>query len=75
MKDCCLTTHTHTHIYIYIYIYTHTQQPFCTKFSEWSLTGYHTKVKEPCLSYYLLTTEERIVGFIAFPRVLSPCEM
>ena len=38
-------------------------------------TGCHTKVKEHCLPYYLPITGERIIGFIAFPKLLALCEM
>ena len=41
-------------------------------FSE---TTCHTEAKEPTMPYYLLITEERIVGFIHFPRILVLCEM
>ena len=34
------------------------------------LTGWHTKVKEPNLPYYLHITGRRIVGFTLFPRAL-----
>ena len=42
---------------------------------SFSLTGWHTKAKEPSLSYYLHIAGERIVGFIPFPRVLVLYEM
>ena len=56
------------------------------QFSKWSLTGLnsdfffsltgcHTKVKEPSLSYYLLIAGGRIVGILTFPRVLVSCKM
>ena len=38
-------------------------------------TGRHTNVKEISLPYYSLITEERIVRFIPFLRVLELCEM
>ena len=40
-----------------------------------SYTNFHTKVKEPSLSYYLPITGETIVWFIPFPRVLKRCKM
>ena len=39
-----------------------------------SQTGYHTKVKELSLPYYLTIGGERIVGLMPFPRVLALCE-
>ena len=45
------------------------------KKNSFSQTGWHTKVKEPSLLYYLSIAEERIVRFIPFPRVLALCEM
>ena len=41
--------------------------------SEFSFfkTSYHTKVKELSLPYYLLIAEEKIVGFIAFSKVMT----
>ena len=39
------------------------------------LTSYHTKIKEPSLSYYLPIAGWRIVGFMPFPRVLILYEM
>ena len=76
MNDYCLFTHTHTHTYIYIYIYLptplHEQNVLQGQFFKQSLTALnskfsfkvscHTKVKEPCLSYYLLIDGGRIVG-------------
>ena len=38
---------------------------------SFSYIGYHTKVKEPSLAYYLCIAGERIIGFILFLRVLA----
>ena len=40
-----------------------------------SLIGYHTKVKEPSMPYYLPIAGKRIVGFIPFWKDLVLCEM
>ena len=42
---------------------------------SFSLTSCLTKAEEPSLPYYLPIAGERIIGFIAFPRVLVLCEM
>ena len=53
---------------------------------KWSLTGLnsefsffktscHTRVKEPCLLYYLPITRRRITEFIPFLREFVPWEM
>ena len=42
---------------------------------SFSLTICLTKDEEPSLSYYLPIAGGRIIGFIAFPRVLVLCEM
>ena len=43
---------------------------FISEFS-FSESGYHTKIKEPNLPYYLPIAGGRIVGFIPFLRVLA----
>ena len=47
---------------------------FNSEFS-FSLTSCFTKAEEPSLSFYLPIAGGRIIGFIAFPRVLVLCEM
>ena len=42
---------------------------------SFSLTGCHSKVKEPKQLYYLLIVGGRIVGFIPFTCVFALCEM
>ena len=42
---------------------------------SFSLTGCHTKVKDPGWPYYLLIARGRIVGFISFPRILVLYQM
>ena len=42
---------------------------------SFSLTSCLTKAEEPSLSYHLPIAGGRIIGFIAFPRVLVLCEM
>ena len=57
-----------------------------SRFFKWCSTGlnlefsfteisFHTEVKEPSLTIYLPITEERIVGFIPFARVLVLSEI
>ena len=42
---------------------------------SFSLTSCLNKAEEPSLPYYLPIAGGRIIGFIAFPRVLVLCEM
>ena len=42
---------------------------------SFSWTSCLTKAEEPSLSYYLPIAGRRIIGFIAFPRVLVLCEI
>ena len=77
-------TQTHTHIYIAMsfarenalrgYIVKRNLTCLNSEFS-FSQSGCHTKVKDPCLPYYLLIVGGRIIGFIPFSKVLAFCEM
>ena len=71
-------------IYIYIYMCVYTaphqqdarQGQFYVKFTglnsefSFSYTGFHTKVREPSLPYYLPIAGDRRIGFIPYPSVL-----
>ena len=57
-----------------MYIYIYQTSGLNSKFSFFH-TGCHSKVKEPCLPFYLLFAGGRIVGVIPFPKVLALCEM
>ena len=76
------------YIYIYIYIYIALDEQDVTPCQflirsltglnseiSFSWTGYHTRVKESCLPYYLPIAEGRLVGFILFLMVFVLREM
>ena len=79
-------THTHTNIYIYLSnpsaragydtrsIFKRSLTGLNSEFS-FSKTNCLIKAEEPSLPYYLPLAGGRIIGFIAFQRVLVLCEM
>ena len=83
-----IIAHSHTHIHTHIYLPNpsswgggNTRLNFKRSLtglnSEFSFfkTGYHTKVKESNLPYYLPIAGRRTIGFVPFQKILAQYEM